>query len=55
MSRPVAPETVTWVVPLEFASMSHAAAAVVWLSTPPVASVAAIQRPSAVRTRWPTA
>lgn len=38
--------TVTWIAPAASGRRSHEAAAVVWLSTPPVASVAAIHRPS---------
>jgi hypothetical protein len=46
--------TVTWIAPLVSGRRSHAAAALAWLSTPAVASVAAIQRPSILRTVWPT-
>jgi hypothetical protein len=52
--RPASPGTVTWIV-APTGSRSHVAAAVAWLRTPPVARVAAIHRPSAFSTVWPTA
>jgi hypothetical protein len=53
--RPGSPGTVTWIAPAPTGRNPQAAAASPWLSTPPVASVAAIQRPSSFRTVWPTA
>ena len=55
--RPESPGTVTWIKPPPVRLRSQAAAALAWLSTAalPAANTAARQRPSTVRTRWPTA